>query len=162
MQLGQMTADLGLGANIAIEDAVALCNILHRGLNTDPNRHPTSSEINAMFDEYQKERLDRAKAFTDISGQATRMHSYNTLFGRVFATYIAPLMAKKQILQFAASFAKAPKLSYVPVRTIDENAEGWRLGKEEDKASSTLWLMGAAAGAVVAGLAVSHYGLPQL
>ncbi|KAF2632749.1 FAD/NAD(P)-binding domain-containing protein [Macroventuria anomochaeta] len=158
----KMTADLGIGANIAIEDAVALCNILHRELKADRNRHPTKSEITSIFVEYQKERWDRAKAFTDLSGKATRMNSYDTLFGRVFATYIAPYLYEAHITKLATAWAKAPKLDYVPVQTIDENAPGWLLAKEEEKASSTPWLVYAGVSALVTGLAVSRYGFPKL
>lgn len=158
----QMTADLGIGANIAIEDATVLCNILHRELKADHNRHPTGFEITNVFAEYQKKRWARAKAFTDLSGQATRMHSYDTLFGRVMATYIVPYLSNMQTAKLAESFAKAPKLDYVPVQTIDENTPGWLLAKKEERASGTPWLMYAAVGAVVTGLAVSRYGLPKL
>ena len=157
-----MTPDLGIGANIAIEDAVALCNILYRELKDDRNHHPTGTEITSMFAEYQKERYDRAKAFTDLSGKATRMNSYNTLFGRVMTTYVAPYLSKVRVSKFAESFAKAPKLSYAPVQTIDENEPGWQLAKEEDKTSSMSWLVYSGVLAMVAGLAVSRYVLPKL
>jgi FAD dependent monooxygenase len=157
-----MTADLGIGANIAIEDATVLCNILNRELKADRNRHPTKDEINSIFAEYQKERYDRAKAFTELSGKATRMNSYDTLFGRIFATYVAPMLYEVQIKKLATAWAKAPKLDYVPVKTIDETAPGWLMAKEDDKKSSTPWLLYAGVGAVVTGLAVQRFGLPKL
>jgi FAD dependent monooxygenase len=157
-----MTADLGIGANIAIEDATVLCNILHRELMADRNRHPTKAEIAMMFAEYQKDRYERAKAFTDLSGKATRANSYNTFFGRVFATHIASLLYNVQVKKLATAFAKAPKLDYVPVQTIDESAEGWLLAKKEGKASIIPWLVYAGVGAAAIALAISRYGLPRL
>lgn len=157
-----MTADLGIGANIAIEDAVALCNIMYRELEADRNRHPTGAEITSMFAEYQKERYDRVKAFTGLSGKATRMNSYDTLFGRVMTTYVAPYLSKTRVIEFAKSFAKAPKLSYAPVQTIDENQPGWLLAKERDKTLSTPWLVFFGVLAVAAGVAISRGRLPKL
>ncbi|KAH6620443.1 hypothetical protein C7974DRAFT_234147 [Boeremia exigua] len=158
----KMTADLGVGANIAIEDAVVLCNILHRELKDDRNRHPTKQELNSMFVEYQKERYDRAKAFTDLSGKATRANSYDSLIGRLFATYISGWMYETQVTKLATAWAKAPKLNYAPVQTIDESAPGWLLAKTQDEASSSMWLMYATFGAVVTGLAISRFGSSKL
>ena len=157
-----MTADLVIGANIAIEDATVLCNILHRELMVDRNRHPTKAEIATIFAEYQKNRYERAKAFTDLSGKATRANSYDTLFGRVYATRIASLLHNAQVKKLATTFAKAPKLDYVPVQTIDESAEGWLLAKKEEKASTTPWIVYAGVGAVATGLAILQYRLPRL
>ncbi|CAO2657389.1 Nn.00g035150.m01.CDS01 [Neocucurbitaria sp. VM-36] len=136
----KMTADLGIGANIAIESAVTLCNILQRELKSDPNRHPSQSELSAMFAEYQEDRYERAKAFVELSGKATRMHSYQTLFGRYFVGYVAPFLTTMQMWKFAEAFSKAPKLNYAPVRTINENAEGWKLAKKSEDKVSTGWL----------------------
>lgn len=157
-----MTADLGIGANIGIEDVAVLCNILNRELKNDRNRHPSKGEITAMFTEYQQERYARAKAFTEMSGKVTRMHSYDTLFGRIFATYVAPMLYEVQVMKLATAWAKAPKLDYVPVKTIDETAPGWLLAKEDEKISSTPWLLYAGVGVVATGLAIHQYGLSKL
>lgn len=157
-----MTADLGIGANIGIEDVAVLCNILNRELKDNRNRHPTKDEITAMFAEYQKERYARARAFTEMSGKVTRMHSYDTLVGRIFATYVSPMLYEVQLKKLATAWAKAPKLDYVPLRTIDETAPGWLLAKEDKKISSTPWLLCAGVGAVVTGLAIQQYGRPKL
>jgi FAD dependent monooxygenase len=129
----KMTADLGLGANTAIESGIYLANILHRELHSNPNRHVSVPELSALFTEYQEGRFERASAFVDISGKVTRMHSYQTFFGRVWASYVDPYLASMQTIKFAESFGKAPKLDYVPVRTVDESAEGWKLGKKKSE-----------------------------
>lgn len=157
-----MTADIAAGANIGIEDAAVLCNILNRELKNDRNRHPTQDEIAAMFVEYQKERYARAKVFTELSGKVTRMHSYDTLMGRITAGYISPMVFEPQVKKLAMSWAKGPKLDYVPVRTIDETAPGWLLAKEEERTSSMPWLLYAGLGALATGLAIQQYGLPKL
>ncbi|KAF2220276.1 hypothetical protein BDZ85DRAFT_204600 [Elsinoe ampelina] len=150
----KMTADLGLGANIAIEGAVTLCNILNRETKSDKHRHFTTAELSALFTEYQAARYVRAKAFTDLSGKATRMNSYQTYFGRFMTGYVAPWLAPIQLRKLSEAFAKGPKLDYVPTRTINEDAPGWKLGekKEAEGASAVKYLVAAAAG----GVAVSY------
>lgn len=151
-----MTADLGVGANIAVEDAVVLCNILHREINGDRNRHFTKAHIASMFTEYQNDRYERAKTFMELSGKATRARSYDTLLGRFFATHISPWLYETQVAGLAKEWAKAPKLSYAPVQTIDEIAPGWLLAEEEDKSSGRSWLLYASFGAVAAGVATQY------
>jgi FAD dependent monooxygenase len=128
-----MTADLGLGANIAIESAIVLSNILHREVSHSHNPHPSASHLSTLFTEYQNARFDRASAFVAISGKATRMHSYHTFFSRLYAGYIGPYLAPVQTLKFAESSGKAPKLDYVPVRNVDESAPGWKLGEKKSE-----------------------------
>lgn len=96
-----MTADLGTGANIAIESAVVLANILNRELKTNPTHHPTQSELSVLFAEYQHDRFDRAKAYIELSGKVTRVHSYNTRFERFFVSHIAPCLMAMQVEKFA-------------------------------------------------------------
>ncbi|KAF4548583.1 FAD-binding domain-containing protein 25 [Elsinoe fawcettii] len=143
----KMTADLGLGANIAIEGAVTLCNILNRETKSDKTRHFSQSELSNLFKEYQKARFLRAKAFTDLSGKATRANSYQTYFGRFMAAYLNPWMASIQLQKLSEAFAKGPKLDYVPTRTINEDADGWKLAEKSQNAagsSSTRYVVAAA------------------
>jgi FAD dependent monooxygenase len=128
-----MTADLAIGANMAVESAVYLCNILHRELKANPNRRMSTSELSDLFAEYQNGRFGRAKAFATLSGQATRRHTYQTYLGRFYIGYIAPYLMSIHTQKMAESFVQSPKLDYAPVRTINENAEGWHLGKQKEK-----------------------------
>jgi FAD dependent monooxygenase len=137
----KMTADLGIGANMAIESAVVLSNILQRSLASNPNRHFTTDELSTLFQEYQSKRHPRAKAYVTLSGSVTRMRSYYSFWGRIFITRIAtlPWMRKMQMERMMLGFTKGPKLEYVKTRTINENAEGWQLAKKQDS-SKTAWV----------------------
>jgi FAD dependent monooxygenase len=118
-----------MGANMAIESAVALCNVLQASTSSHaPNHHPTASELSALFSKYQSVRFDRAKEFMQISGAVTRMRSYQSLWKKFFITRIAtlPFMQRTQVGQMMAGFAKGPKLEYVPTRTINMDADGWK------------------------------------
>ncbi|KAF1934042.1 uncharacterized protein M421DRAFT_205 [Didymella exigua CBS 183.55] len=115
-----------------------------------------------MFAEYQKERYDRAKAFAELSGKATGVNSYDTLLGRVLATYLAPMLYEVQVKKLATASVKAPKLGYMAVRTIDESAPGWLLAKQDEMKSNTRLLLCAGISAVATGLAFQHFGLSKL
>jgi len=122
----KMTADLGIGANIAIESAVTLCNLLQKSIHS-PTHHPTAAELAALFSAYQAKRHKRAKAFVDLCGRVTRMRSYAGFWSYFFLTRIAtlPWMVAYQTDRFVDAWSEAPKLEYVGTRTINEDAEGW-------------------------------------
>jgi FAD dependent monooxygenase len=164
-----MTADIGIGANMAIESAVVLCNILQRETKSNLNRHFETSELSALFQEYQDKRHERAKIFMNLSGGVTRMRSYESLWKRIFISRIAtlPYMQKAQGMQMMTAFSMAPKLNYAPVQTINEDAEGWKLGQKAKEAGSGAgWLAYAlvtsAVGVGLSYAAVLKWGLPQL
>ena len=126
-----MTTDLGLGANIALESVVSFCNVLQRELKSDRTRHFSQSELSALFQEYQTDRYERAKNFVELSGKITRATAYQTSFGKFFIRYMAPLMRTMQVQKFIEEFAKAPKLNYAPVQTLNENAKGWKAAERK-------------------------------
>ncbi|KAI4955882.1 hypothetical protein J4E91_000091 [Alternaria rosae] len=132
-----MTADLGMGANIAIESAVYLCNILHREFASNLTRRISTPDLTALFAEYQAGRHERAKAYVETSGKLTRMNSYQSYFDHFFAGYLHKYIVPSQKVGLIESLAVAPKLDYAPTRTIDESAEGWhwmeKKGKKEKK-----------------------------
>jgi FAD dependent monooxygenase len=163
----KMTADLGVGANMAIESAVVLCNLLQQAVAQDPNRHLTVPELSSLFSKYQAKRFGRAKAFVDISGKVTRMNSYETLWQRFLVTRIASLefMRQKSAQNFIWTLAKTPKLEYVGTRTINEDAEGWKL-PERKPDTGRPWvayaLVTSAMGVALSYAAMLKWGLPVL
>lgn len=154
----KMTADLGMGANMAIESATVLVNLLQHASSQTENYHPSQTELDTLFSRYQSKRFERAKRFVSISGSVTRMRSYQSLWGRFFIGYIAtlPFMQRFQARKMMEGMAKAPKLEYVGTRTINEEAEGWQLGKKkEEKGGNGGWVAFVLVTSVV-GFAVSY------
>ncbi|RAR07538.1 FAD/NAD(P)-binding domain-containing protein [Stemphylium lycopersici] len=135
----KMTADIGLGAHMAIESAFQLCNILQRELKSNPNRHPSSSELSAFSAEYQAGRYERVTKIVDVCAKATRMHTYQTYSDRFFAGYVAPYLASVRAIKFAEIMAHAPKLDYAPTRMTKENAKDWKLAQKREENSS--WML---------------------
>ncbi|KAH7078980.1 hypothetical protein BKA63DRAFT_255465 [Paraphoma chrysanthemicola] len=163
----KMTADIGIGANMAIESAVVLCNTLQASLSTHPpNYHPSTAELSTLFQTYQDKRYERAKLFMTLSGGVTRMRSYQSMWKKFFITRIAslPFMQKMQGEKMMAGFAKGPKLEYVKTRTINENAEGWKMG--QDQGNGMGWMayavLTSAVGVGLSYAAVLKWGLPAL
>ena len=137
-----MTADLGIGASIAIESATTLCNLLHRMVSSsdDADFHPTPAQISALFSAYQAKRHERAKAFVQLSGRMTRIRSYAGFWSYFFLTRIAtlPWMRTYQTNKFVKAFGAAPKLEYVATRTINEDAKGWERGEAKGRANARM------------------------
>jgi FAD dependent monooxygenase len=163
-----MTADLGIGANTAIESAIVLCNILQYETKNNPNRHFTNSELSTLFTEYQDKRYERAKKFIAISGGITRMRSYESIWKRIFIARIVtlPVFQRYQAKKMMLAFAKSPKLAYVPTQTINDDADGWKMANEANSPSSVVWVLYALItsfiGAALSYLALSQWGAPLL
>lgn len=157
----KMSADLGIGANMGIESAVVFANILHRETKDNLNRHFTNSELSKLFAEYQSKRHERVSRFTQLSGEALRSRSFKTFWRKIFVSRIAtiPAFQKLQSEKMREAMAKAPMLDYVPTRTINKDAEGWKLGQEKKKTSSA-WSSYALVTSLVA-VAVSYVTISQ-
>lgn len=161
----KMTADLGMGANMGIESAVVLVNLLHRALKDDPNRRFSQEELTDLFSKYQQKRYGGAKAWMENSGKMTRMQSYETLWQQIFVTKIAtlPWVKKYKSEKFVQALAKTAKLDFVPTRTINNDAEGWKIVPKKPNTGAP-WLAYALLTSVV-GLGLSYaavlqWGLP--
>lgn len=164
-----MTADIGIGANMAIESVVVLANVLHRSVahNPDPNYHPTQAELSELFTQYQSTRYARVKQYMKLSGSITRMRSYQSIWKRIWISHIdtLPVMQRIGAKKLVAGLARAPKLEYVGTRTIDENAKGWHLGHENDnQLSGGGWipyvLVTSVVGMAISYAAVLNWGRP--
>jgi FAD dependent monooxygenase len=155
-----MTADIGMGANMAIESVVVLANVLQRLVahNPDPNYHPTQAELSDLFTQYQSTRYTRVKQYMRLSGSITRMRSYQSIWKRIWISHIdtLPFMQRIGAKRLVAGLAKAPKLEYVGTRTINENAKGWHFGQEMDTQMSGGGLVLYVLVTSVLGMAISY------
>lgn len=151
---------------MAIESAVTLCNILHRETKDNLNRHFTIPELSKLFAEYQEKRHERVSIFKKMSGDVLRMRSFETFWKKIFVSRIATIPAFKnfQSGKMFEGMAMAPKLDYVPTRTINENAPGWKLGEKKPQESSNAgWLsyvlLTSVVGVAISYAAVNNWGL---
>jgi 2-polyprenyl-6-methoxyphenol hydroxylase-like FAD-dependent oxidoreductase len=122
-----MTPDVGLGANLAIENVVALANILHRELASDRTRHLSQSEVTKLFEEYQSDRYEKVKTLVEYSGTVTRIHSQETEQEVHIVRNVLPNAGPAFVEQFTNIIKTAPKLDYAPNTLINETASGWAM-----------------------------------
>jgi FAD dependent monooxygenase len=153
-----MTADLAMGANTAIESAITLCNLLHHAVTSpspqsDLSQPLSSQSLTSLFTQYQTTRHPRAQSFVQLSGEVTRMRTYDTPWKKFFISHIAPWLENVQVKQFAASLRETPKLDYVDVRTINEGAVGWKAEEKAGGGTRWSWWMASAVMAVGVGVA---------
>jgi FAD dependent monooxygenase len=150
-----MTVDIGMGANMGIESAVSLANALQRAVTQQPsNDHLTISELSSIFEQYQSECYSRAKLLVHLSGEVTRMRSYETWWKKILVSRIATLsfMQRARNKQFVTMLAKGPKLEYAKTRTINDNAAGWKAVEEEGTGKAAWVVYGIATSVVAVGI----------
>ncbi|KAJ5608614.1 hypothetical protein N7537_005233 [Penicillium hordei] len=93
----KMTPNIGQGANMAIEDAAALANLLQRlrkGLSDWP---PTDGQVQTLLHQYRSVRHGRVNSVYKSSRFLVRLHARDgllkTLFGRYYVPYAGDLPA---------------------------------------------------------------------
>ncbi|KAE8391142.1 FAD/NAD(P)-binding domain-containing protein [Aspergillus alliaceus] len=100
----KMTPNIGQGANMAIEDAAALANLLRRLRISPGTTLPTDGQIETLLRQYRSIRYHRVDSIYRSSQFLVRFQArdglLNTLFGRYYAPYAGDLpadMASKTI-----------------------------------------------------------------
>ncbi|KAL7624930.1 hypothetical protein AAE478_004144 [Parahypoxylon ruwenzoriense] len=78
----------GLGYNSGVVDVVVLANKLRRLLQAGPS--PSEEDLEKIFEEYQKERLEDMPAIVSMSMRRARMTAWLTPWNKIMAKYIAP------------------------------------------------------------------------
>ncbi|PKY01965.1 FAD/NAD(P)-binding domain-containing protein [Aspergillus campestris IBT 28561] len=99
----KMTPNIGQGANMAIEDAAVITDLLIDCTRTT-QKPPTDSQVKSIFDQYRRIRYDRVQTVYQTSRFLVRFQArdglFNTLFGRYFVPHAGDLpadMASKTI-----------------------------------------------------------------
>lgn len=113
-----MTPNIGQGANMAIEDAAVLTNLLRRLLIENPiTRRISDDQVDTLLRQYRNIRYDRTNSIYRSSRFLVRFQARDdllkTLFGRYYAPYAGDLpadMASKTIAGGEmCDFLPAPK-----------------------------------------------------
>lgn len=85
-----MTSNLAFGLNVSLEDVAALTNRLHALLVIQHVTHPTTSQLQVLFADYQAERYSRAKLCVRMTGLYTRFATWNNVLFKWMSLYVAP------------------------------------------------------------------------
>ena len=132
----KMTPNIGQGANMAIEDAAVLTNLLRRLLGDFPTSPPTNDQIEMLLRRYRNIRFDRVDSIYRTSRFLVRFQARDgllkTLFGRYYAPYAGDLpadMASKTIADGEmCDFLPPPKRCGSGWERYRRNKSGWGLG----------------------------------
>ncbi|KAI0884044.1 FAD/NAD(P)-binding domain-containing protein [Annulohypoxylon maeteangense] len=100
----------GLGYNSGLVDMVVLVNMLRNLLETEPS--PTTKELEAVFANYQKDRLGDESAVHTISIRRARQTAWLTPFNKLMCKYIAPWI---NLAYIGVVYIWGPVVSRVPV-----------------------------------------------
>ncbi|XDG02627.1 hypothetical protein ABKA04_002242 [Annulohypoxylon sp. FPYF3050] len=100
----------GLGYNSGLADMVVLVNKLRNLLKTDPS--PTTKQLEAVFADYQKDRLSDESTVHTMSIRRARQTAWLTPFNRIMCKYIGPWI---HFAYIGLVYIWGPVVSRVPV-----------------------------------------------
>lgn len=111
------TVNPGLGGNLAVEGVVHLMNELVplvRRCQADGMRKPTSTELAAVFDEYEKKHRPHADLIVNASGYITRYEAMDTWWLRALRR-VSPWVSDGMKAEgFARYINEGPWLNFLP------------------------------------------------
>ncbi|EXK33707.1 hypothetical protein FOMG_10958 [Fusarium oxysporum f. sp. melonis 26406] len=130
----KVTPNSALGGNTAMEDAVVIANTLHALLARHPNKKPSDVELqDAMRQEYQDTRVDRARAIVKAGGVLTRQQAYDGWKAYITQRWLTPVIGLDKLAQKIAGLCvTAPKLNYVEFEER-RGILGWQDTMEAEK-----------------------------
>lgn len=122
------TVNPGLGGNLAVEGVVHLLNELVplvRRCEEDGKRKPTSTELAAAFDEYEKKQRPHADLIVSASGYITRYEAMETWWLRALRRVSPWVSDDMKASGFARYLNEGPWLNFLP------NPDGQAIAGEE-------------------------------
>ncbi|PCD32676.1 hypothetical protein AU210_008922 [Fusarium oxysporum f. sp. radicis-cucumerinum] len=133
----KVTPNSALGGNRAMEDAFVTANTLHALLARHPNKKPSDVELqDAMRQEYQDTRVDRARAIVKAGGVLTRQQAYDGWKAYITQRWLTPVIGLDKLAQKIAGLCvTAPKLNYVEFEER-RGILGWQDTMEAEKEHS--------------------------
>ncbi|POS72063.1 FAD binding domain-containing protein [Diaporthe helianthi] len=123
------TVNPGLGGNLAVEGVVHLMNELVpllRRCEEDGRRKPTSTELAATFDEYEKKQRPHADLIVNASGYITRYEAMDTWWLNTLRRVSPWVSDTMKASGFVRYINEGPWLNYLP--NPDEQPQGGEEG----------------------------------
>lgn len=111
------TVNPGLGGNLAVEGVVHLMNELVpllRRCDEDGKRKPTSAELAAMFDEYEKKQRPHANLIVNASGYITRYEAMDNWWLNALRRVSPWVGDHMKASGFVRYIKEGPWLSFLP------------------------------------------------
>lgn len=136
-----MAPHLGQGANLAIEDAAALCNILRVHVLHDitPLGPKPKEALERRLAEFTDTRLCRVQKIQRFSRLTTRLQASEGVFCTLFARYVMSRLGQIPTWLMVKMINDAPVLDFLPVRSAEKELTEEHL--EGRDAYSFRWLV---------------------
>ncbi|KAH8125901.1 hypothetical protein ACSS6W_008823 [Trichoderma asperelloides] len=87
----KVTPNAGLGFNSGVQDLAVLANGIRSLQNKGGSLHDNEA-IKALFSQYQNERMESMKTFSNLSAKTTRLCAWHSRFGMIWDRYVAPAL----------------------------------------------------------------------
>ncbi|TWU71191.1 hypothetical protein ED733_001984 [Metarhizium rileyi] len=113
----KMCPNIGQGANMAIEDAARLANLIHARL---PSGKPSAAEIDAMLQEFTVVQKPRTNSICAQSEFLVRMHANQGIGRRLLGRYVIPYLNDAPAGLSGLSINNAAKIDFIdqPARSL--------------------------------------------
>ncbi|KAG5766645.1 hypothetical protein H9Q72_005309 [Fusarium xylarioides] len=130
----KVTPNSALGGNTTMGDAVVITNTLHALLSRHPNEKPSDLELHdAIRQEHQGTRVERARAIVKAGGVLTRQQAYDEWKAYITQRWLTPIIELDTLAQkISGVCVTAPKLSFVEFEER-RGILGWQDKMEAEK-----------------------------
>ncbi|KAJ5853965.1 hypothetical protein N7534_006508 [Penicillium rubens] len=133
----KMTPNIGQGANMAIEDAASLANLLQRlrkGLDIWP---PTNGQVKILLEQYRSIRYGRVNSVYKSSRILARLHARDGLLKTLIGRYYVPYAGDLPAYVGSKSIADGVMCDFLP--PPKRSGDGWERYRTED--SNSGWVL---------------------
>lgn len=131
----KMTPNIGQGANMAIEDAAALTNLLRNLLTQGGTSLPTGTQINTLLDQYRTIRYERVDSIYRSSRFLVRFQARDGILNSLLSRYYAPHAGDLPAEMASKTIADGVVCDFLPLPK--RSGAGW--GKYRRKRSIWSW-----------------------
>ena len=123
----QMTPNIGQGANLAIEDAAVLTNLLHGALLKARRQRLPDSEVQTLLQEYYSTRYGRVKRVYTASRYMVRFQARDGFLNRLLGRYVLPFLADVPAVLGTGTIRGSPTINFLPLP--EKDGPGWKKNK---------------------------------
>ncbi|OTB00786.1 hypothetical protein M426DRAFT_324032 [Hypoxylon sp. CI-4A] len=150
-----MTPNIGMGANMAIEDIVVLCNHLHALVTKHKGKKVPFADVKKALIAYEAERRPRTYQVMEFSHGITELQAWTSYKLKQFTKWVLPYTSKTYFPNAIAEVIRgAPRLHYVNVPGYPKGKVEWDDEKRVSSSSFTTPAIISAIAAVGIGAAV--------
>ncbi|RDH28589.1 hypothetical protein BDQ94DRAFT_174662 [Aspergillus welwitschiae] len=123
----KMTPNIGQGANLAIEDAAVLTNLLHGALLKARRQRLPDSEVQTLLQEYYSTRYGRVKRVYTASRYMVRFQARDGFLNRLLGRYVLPFLADVPAVLGTGTIRGSPTINFLPLP--EKDGPGWKKNK---------------------------------